>query len=66
MLLTTQLHPVPRLRMSKATLVLPLYAYMIWRGTTLLTKESWESAGFFFGCYARMLHPTSLEATAYD
>jgi len=51
--------------MNKATIVLPLYAYTTWTRTTLLTKQSKESAGFLFDCYARMLLPR-LEATTYD
>jgi hypothetical protein len=32
----TQLHQVPRLRMSGAMPILPLYAFMTWTGKTLL------------------------------
>jgi hypothetical protein len=34
--LTTYLHLVPRLRMSGAIRLLPLYAFMAWAGTTVL------------------------------
>lgn len=35
MKLTTHLHLVPRLRISGATLLLPLYAFLAWTGKTL-------------------------------
>jgi hypothetical protein len=38
--LTTQLHPVPRLRMSGAVPLLPLYALLAWSRTTYKERES--------------------------
>jgi hypothetical protein len=35
-MLTTDLHPVLKLRMSGAIPLLPLYAFMAWTGETLL------------------------------
>jgi hypothetical protein len=35
-ILTTDLHLLPRFRMSRAIPVLPLYTFMMWIGTTLL------------------------------
>jgi hypothetical protein len=37
--LTTHLHPVPRLRMSRAIPLLPLYATMVWIGKNSLFKQ---------------------------
>jgi len=36
MTLTTHFHLVPTLRMSGTIPLLPLYAFMVWTGTTLL------------------------------
>jgi len=35
-MLTTQIHLVPRLRMSGAIVLLLLYAFMVWKGKALV------------------------------
>jgi hypothetical protein len=42
MKLTTELLLTPRFRISEAIVLLPVYGFMEWTGTTLLVLKSWH------------------------